>query len=106
MAVNGHPAVAVVLFIVQWGVLQLSGPLFSGLFNERIADGVRATALSLISGITTLYVGAMGILLGWLSERSVGLTFGLMGAIILLGSTCGGVALRDRTRREPGPAGT
>ncbi|MGB3327371.1 MAG: MFS transporter [Thermomicrobiales bacterium] len=87
MAANGHPALAVALFIVQWGALQLSGPLFSGLYNARIADGVRATALSLISGITTLYVGAMGILLGWLSERSMTLTYGLMGSIILLGAT-------------------
>jgi len=108
MAVNGHPAVAVVLFIVQWGALQMSGPLFSGLFNERIADGVRATALSLISGITTLYVGAMGILLGWLSEWSLALTFGLMGTIILVGGCVAGLAWRPERHpeREPGPAGT
>ncbi|MGC4107988.1 MAG: MFS transporter [Thermomicrobiales bacterium] len=101
MAANGNPAMAVVLFIVQWGALQLSGPLFSGLYNARIADGVRATALSLISGITTLYVGAMGILLGWLSERSLSLVFGLMGAIILLGG--GIVAMTVRPERDPIP---
>ncbi|MGN6486096.1 MAG: MFS transporter [Thermomicrobiales bacterium] len=101
MAANGHPAIAVALFIVQWGALQLSGPLFSGLYNERIPDGVRATALLLISGITTLYVGAMGILLGWLSERSMALTFGVMGAIILAGG--GAAVLGFRAKRQPVP---
>ncbi|MGC4191446.1 MAG: hypothetical protein QM589_09825 [Thermomicrobiales bacterium] len=57
---------------------------------------MRATALSLISGITTLYVGAMGILLGWLSERSLAMTFGLMGGIILAGVA----ALAFRSRRD------
>lgn len=102
MAVNGSPLMAVALFIGQWGALQLSGPLFSGLYNERIPDGARATALSLISGITTLYVGAMGILLGWLSERSLALTFGLMGAIILTGVAV--MLVRPTLALEPGGA--
>lgn len=96
MVANGYPGVAVVLFVVQWGALNLSGPLFSGLYNERLPDSARATALSLISGITTLYVGVMGVLLGWLSERSLSLTFGTMGAIILVG----GAALALRSVRR------
>ncbi|MGI8403563.1 MAG: hypothetical protein ACR2OE_02120, partial [Thermomicrobiales bacterium] len=85
MALNHHPGLAVLLFIVQWGAVQLSGPLFSGLFNEHLEDGARATSLSLISGLVTVYVGAMGIFLGWLAGRSLPLMFGLMGCLVLLG---------------------
>lgn len=99
MAANSSPVWAVVLFVMQWGALQLCGPLFSGLYNERIPDGARATALSLISGITTLYVGAMGILLGWLSERSIGLTYGVMGGFILAGVVV--LMARPMTAQQP-----
>jgi hypothetical protein len=86
MALTTRPELAVLLFILQWGVIQLSGPLFSGLYNAEIPDGARATVLSLISGITTIYVGVMGILLGWLAEISMAWMFGLMGTIVLAGT--------------------
>lgn len=86
MAVNGNPVLAVVLFVVQWGATQLIAPLLSGLYNAEVPDRARATALSLISGIVTIYVGAMGVLLGWLAERSLGLMFGLVGVMILIGT--------------------
>lgn len=86
MALNHHPGLAVLLFIVQWGAVQLSGPLFSGLFNEHLEEEARATSLSLISGLVTVYVGAMGIFLGWLAGRSLPLMFGLMGCLVLIGA--------------------
>ncbi len=86
IALNHHPGLAVLLFIVQWGAVQLSGPLFSGLFNEHLEDGARATSLSLISGLVTVYVGAMGIFLGWMAGRSLTLMFGLMGCLVLFGA--------------------
>lgn len=86
MAVTRDPALAVVLFIVQWGAVQLTIPLFAGLFNRHIPEGARATTLSLISGATTLYVSAGGLLLGWLAERSLSLMFALTGAVIVAGS--------------------
>lgn len=86
MALNRHPGLAVLLFIVQWGAVQLSAPLFSGLFNEHLKDEARATSLSLISGLVTVYVGAMGIFLGWLAGRSLPLMFGLMGCLVVFGA--------------------
>lgn len=86
MAINHQPGVAVLLFVVQWGVVQLSGPLFAGLFNEYLPGEARATSLSLISGLVTVYVGTMGIVLGWLAGQSLAVMFGLMGALVLTGA--------------------
>lgn len=86
MALNDHPALAVVLFVLQWGVVQLSLPLFSGLFNAHIEESARATSLSLISGIVTIYIGIGGVVLGWLAGQSLSVMFAILGAIILAGT--------------------
>ena len=56
MALMDQPAIAVVLFIAQWGVVQLAIPLFAGLFNAHLEESARATSLSLINGIVTVYI--------------------------------------------------
>ncbi len=94
MALNGLAWLAVVLFILQWAVIHLSGPLFSGLFNIHLPDEARATSLSLINGATTVYIGLGGILLGWLANRSLPLTFALMGIIIIVAALA--IRLDDR----------
>ncbi|MBA3276492.1 MAG: MFS transporter [Chloroflexia bacterium] len=86
MAWNGTAWLAVALFIVQWGAMHLSVPLFSGLFNAHLPDEARATSLSLISAIVTVYIGVGGVFLGWLAERSLPMTFALMGVVILAGA--------------------
>jgi MFS family permease len=85
MAVTHHPALAVGLFVVQWGAAQLAAPLFAGLFNQHLPDAARATSLSLISGISTVYIGIGGILLGWMSEKSLPITFVVIGSIAIGG---------------------
>lgn len=77
---------AVPLFVVQWGAIQLSAPIFAGLFNEQLAREARATTLSLINGIVSVYVGLIGLLFGWLAEHSLPWVFGLMGVTVLLGT--------------------
>ena len=86
MALNQHPAIAVVLFVLQWGVVQLSMPLFSGLFNAHLDESARATSLSLISGVVTIYIGIGGVVLGWLAGQSLSLMFAILGAIIITGT--------------------
>lgn len=86
MAMFTHPVVAVVLFVVQWGMVQVAQPLFSGLYNEHIEEGARATTLSLVSMITTIYISIGGVILGWLAEISLPMMFAILGAIILAGS--------------------
>lgn len=86
MAVITHPTLAVILFIVQWGMVQLVTPLFSGLYNEHIEEGARATTLSLVSGVVTVYISLGGIVLGWLAGISLPMMFALLGAVIIAGS--------------------
>jgi MFS family permease len=83
IAASHQPALAIGLFIVQWGAIHLAGPIYSGAYNAEISGAARATALSLISAVTTVYVGLMGLLFGWLANRSLPLVFALMGALIL-----------------------
>lgn len=84
MAATHRPALAVGLFIAHWGAIHLAGPLYSGAYNAEISGAARATALSLISAVMTVYVGLMGILFGWLANRSLPLVFALMGTLILV----------------------
>lgn len=86
MALLDQPAIAVVLFIVQWGVVQLAIPLFAGLFNAHIEESARATSLSLINGIVTIYIGIGGVILGWLAAWSIEGMFAILGAVILAGT--------------------
>lgn len=95
MAWNGLAWLAVLLFVVQWAVIHLSGPLFSGLFNIHLPDEARATSLSLINGATTVYIGLGGIFLGRLADRSLPLTFALMGVIIVVAALA--IRLNDRS---------
>ena len=108
MAVNTNPWGAVVLFVMQWGMIHLSGPLFAGLFNAHLPDDARATGLSVINVLITVYVGIGGVAFGWLAGRSLPLTFMLIGAIVLVGAIA--IRLPDerpaRTGREDDAAAT
>ena len=86
MASINHPVLTVVLFVLQWGAVQVATPLFAGLYNAHIEDAARATSLSLINGIVTVYIGIGGVALGWLAGRSLPLMFALLGAVILAGT--------------------
>lgn len=86
MAISHTPVLAVTLFVVQWGITQIAGPLFSGLYNEHIEEGARATTLSLISAVTTIYVSIGGLVLGWLAGVNLSLMFALLGVIIVIGA--------------------
>lgn len=86
MAWNGEPRLAVVLFIVQWGAMHVSMPLCSGLINAHLPDEARATSISVISALVTVYIGVGGVFLGWLAGRSLSMTFALIGVVILAGA--------------------
>lgn len=86
MALVTNPVIAVVLFIVQWGMVQVAIPLFSGLYNEHIEEGARATSLSLINAVVTIYISIGGVVLGWMAGISLAMMFGILGAIIMIAS--------------------
>lgn len=86
MAVFTHPVLAVVLFIAQWGMVQVAIPLFSGLYNEYIEESARATSLSLVTGLVTIYISVGGVALGWLAGISLAMTFAILGVVIIIGA--------------------
>lgn len=86
MALVTHPVLAVVLFVVQWGAVQMATPLFSGLYNEHIEERSRATTLSLVNGVVTIYVSLGGVVLGWLAGISLGMMFAILGVVIIAGA--------------------
>jgi predicted MFS family arabinose efflux permease len=98
MAWNQHPALAVALFVTQWGAIHVSLPLFSGLYNAHLPDHARATGLSLISAIVTIYIGIGGVVLGWAAERSLPAMFAALGAVIAAGAI--GIRVDDRTATD------
>ena len=85
-ALNVLGWLAVVLFIVQWGAMHVAGPLLSGLYNAHIPDAARATSLSVINAVVTVYIGIGGVALGELAEWSLPGTFTLLGVVILAGA--------------------
>lgn len=101
MAWNHVAWLAVVLFIVQWGAMHVSIPLFSGLFNAHLPDSARATGLSLINAVVTVYIGVGGVLLGWLAERSLPAMFALVGVVVLVGATLIRVDERHAGKVDP-----
>lgn len=86
MAVITTPTLAVIVFVVQWGVVQLAKPLLSGLYNQHFSEHARATGLSLVNGVVTIYIGVGGVVLGWLAGISLPVMFAILGAIILAGA--------------------
>jgi len=86
MAAVGQPVLAVVLFCVQWGLIPVKEPLFSAYLNAHIPDAQRATALSLVNTLLSLYITAMGPLIGAVAAASLPLAFALMGVVVLAGA--------------------
>jgi len=88
MALTQHPVAAVILFSVQWGMIQVSSPLFAGYLNEHIPSdsGGRATALSLISLLASIYGGVGGIAIGALADAALSVAFATIGVVVIVGS--------------------
>jgi hypothetical protein len=86
LAVATQPAVAVALFCLQSGTTAVKGPLLAAYTNARLPDRGRATTLSVVSLFGSLYVGAMGLVIGWVADISVRGAFAMVGALVLAGA--------------------
>jgi hypothetical protein len=62
----------------------LSTVLFAVSGGFRQIHLTRPISLSLINAVVTVYIGAGGILLGWLAGRSLSFMFALIGVVILV----------------------
>ena len=85
MAVFERPYLAAVLYVAGFGAMQLRTPLVSTMRNVHIQSYNRATALSLISmGVGAWTLGGK-LLSGWIADRSLSLTFLILGIVPLVG---------------------
>jgi len=84
MSVVFNKWMAVLIFILAFGSMNLQSPIFVDYKNRHIKSEIRATTLSLIAMISGIYVAIMGLILGILADNSLSNTFLLMGIIIIM----------------------
>lgn len=77
-------ASALTLFITQYATMNAAQPLLGAYANQRIDARYRATALSLMSLLTTLYLAVAGVPIGALAEWSLPALFAVMGLTIIV----------------------
>ena len=86
MAFTRTPFAGAVLFVILRGSMGMQGPLFADYRNSHIASRNRATVLSLISILLSLYLVVMRLLIGTLADMSLSYAFVFMGCVIVLAS--------------------
>jgi MFS family permease len=86
MALVFHPAIAVLLFILSDAAGNLRDPIFADYMNRHIPSSARATTLSAISLITSLYLLLMQPIVGVLADIDLRYAFFCMGGIIIVGA--------------------
>jgi MFS family permease len=84
MALPQGAASALFLFVAQYATMNAASPLINAYANGRIDSRYRATALSLMSLLTTLYLVGVGVPIGALAEVSLPALFAAMGALIII----------------------
>ena len=86
MAFTFHPIWAILLFIMIRAIIGVQEPLFSGYKNLHIPSKSRATILSLISMIVSLYLVGMRLVIGKLADINLSHSFLFMGIVIIIAS--------------------
>ncbi|MEM7537883.1 MAG: MFS transporter [Chloroflexota bacterium] len=81
--VTSIPAVFL-LFILTYSTTTLKNPLLSAYQNELIHSENRATVLSLINLVNSLYVAVMTLAMGWLADIQISYGFIFVGVIIVV----------------------
>jgi MFS family permease len=75
--------VAFAAFLFTYGTATMKGPLLSSYQNGVIPDKIRATVLSFINLLVSLYTAVIGLLMGWLADQQVSLPFLLAGVLVI-----------------------
>jgi MFS transporter, DHA1 family, quinolone resistance protein len=102
MAACLHPALALVFYALAQGTAGLRGPIFAGATNPLIPSGLRATVLSTISVLCSLWMLVLRPALGALVDIDLSLGFAACGVSILAG--WGLCVVLGRSRRVLAPA--
>ncbi len=86
MTFTYHPFWSFILVCLIYLPLGLQDPLFTDYQNQHISDDNRATMISLISMLNNIYIATMGLVIGFLADKSLNLAFLCIGGVILLAS--------------------
>jgi MFS family permease len=86
MSIVSQPVISVALFCLLWGAIPIREPLFAGYANAHIPSESRATVLSLVNTMRSIYSALVGVGLGLIAETSLRLDFALMGGLVLGGA--------------------
>lgn len=81
-----HPIFSIMLFTLNYGSMSLQDPFFADYYNIHVQSENRATSLSAINMLSSIYITLMGLIIGRIADISLSSAFLFMGVIILLGS--------------------
>ena len=86
MAYVFSPVLSILLFVLNYGSMSLQNPLLADYYNRHIRSEIRATALSTINMISSIYITLIGLLIGWIADFKLAWAFLFMGGVIITGS--------------------
>jgi len=76
--------IVVPLFLLQYGSMYALRPVLRAYLNGHIPSEIRATVLSMVALLGSIYLALAGPLLGFIGDRSIGGAFVFMGLVVLL----------------------
>lgn len=83
MAPIRQPEIAVFSLLCLYALMFASRPLLRSYVNQHIADEIRATTLSMIQLMGSIYTALIGLVLGYIGGISITGLFLFMGSVIL-----------------------
>jgi hypothetical protein len=86
MAVIFNPVIAVLLYVLHSGFSNFRNPIFSDYQNRHIESYNRATVLSIISLLASIFYIIMRPIFGYLIDINLSLGFVAIAAVIIVGS--------------------
>jgi len=82
--INRMPWLGILCVVLFRGFNALKHPLFADYQNRQIASSNRATVLSMINMIASVYTAGMGLLIGAIAEHSLEAAFLATGALVTI----------------------
>jgi MFS family permease len=96
IALISHPIGSTLLVCLGYGLARAQQPLYDQYYNAQIKSRNRATVLSLISMLGSVWEGGIGLAVGRAADTGLSNAYFLMAGLVLVGS----VALLPRSIRQ------
>jgi MFS family permease len=84
LALVSVPALVVPIFIITYASLEVKNPLLSAYKNEQIHSENRATVLSLINMVSSLYIALLTLVFGRIADASIPLAFAAIAGLVIV----------------------